>query len=161
MNDIAELAGVRRATVYNHFPSDLELIDACSAHWFSENPPPDPESWADIPDPGRRATVALEAMYDYYSRGEEMLEKVLSDAPLVPALMETLRLKWWPMLEGIAEIVAEGWPTQQVGDVELRASLRVALDFFTWQKLAVSGLSNEQAARLTTAWVEAGRTLAP
>jgi AcrR family transcriptional regulator len=180
MNAIAKRAGVRRATVYNHFSTELELIDACSSHWFGENPPPDPAPFEEIMDPGRRAEAALKAMYEYYDRGREMLENVLRDTPLVPALEEILRLKWWPMLEGIVDMLAEGWSSSEVErramdasgvedsqvrptrcgvDLELRASLRVALDFFTWQTLAASGLSNEKAARLAAAWVEAGCTL--
>ena len=180
VSDIAKLAGVRRATVYNHFPTDLELIDACSSHWFSENPPPDPAPWAEIPDPARRAETALAAMYGYYDRGREMLENVLRDAPLVTALAEILQQKWSPLMEGIVEILAAGWstheaggraadagsvenaearPTGQGGEVELRASLQVALNFYTWQTLSASGLSNDAAARLAAAWVKAGRTM--
>lgn len=180
VSDIAKLAGVRRATVYNHFPTDLDLIDACSSHWFTENPPPDPAPWTEVLDPRSRAETALAAMYEYYDSGQKMLENVLRDATLVAALEEILRLKWWPMMEGIVDILAEGWipaeagksaadvermqdgeaqPTRQFGGVELRASLWVALDFFTWQTLATSGLSNEKAARLAAAWVETVRTL--
>ena len=163
VSDIARHAGVRRATVYNHFPTDLELIGACSSHWFSEYPPPDPAPWAEIPYPGRRVEAALEAMYAYYDGGREMLENVLRDATLVPALEEILRQKWEPLLEVIVEILAVGWTSPEVekrtGGVELRASLRVALDFFTWQTLAASGLTNERAARLAAVWVGAGRTL--
>ena len=51
VTEVARLAGVRRATVYNHFPGDVELLDACSAHWIQENPPPDPEAWGAVEDP--------------------------------------------------------------------------------------------------------------
>lgn len=162
VSDVAKRAGVRRATVYNHFPTDLELFESCSSHWFSENPPPDPAPWAEIPDPDRRTEAALVAMYEYYDRGRMMLENVLRDATLVPAVKEILRRNWEPMMEGIVEILAHGWISSEVksrtGDVELRASLRVALDFFTWQTLAASSLSNEKAARLATAWVGTNRT---
>ncbi len=180
VSDIAQRAGVRRATVYNHFPTDLDLIDACSSHWFGENPPPDPAVWAVISDPRQRVGTALEAMYEYYDGGREMLENVLRDTPHVPALEEILRQKWWPMLEGIVEVLARGWrsatevetldgvrsageggeaedPTP-AGDQEIRAGLRVALDFFTWQTMADSGLMNKVAARLMAAWIEAVAT---
>lgn len=163
VSEIAKIAGVRRATVYNHFPTDLDLLDACSSHWFTENPPPNPAPWAEITDPAQRAVVALSAIYDYYDHGREMLEKVLRDAPLVPALEEILQQKWWPFMDTIVEILAEGWTSNEFGgrptaEVQLRATLRVVLDFVTWQKLAASGLSNEEAARLTVGWVEPGRT---
>jgi AcrR family transcriptional regulator len=152
VSEIAALAGVQRATVYNHFPTDLDLIDACSSHWFAANPPPNPTPWATIQDPGLRVVTALTAMYDYYDRGQDMLENVLRDATLVPALQEILQQKWWPMMEGIVATLAEG---TKIPDAGLRASLRVALDFFTWRTLAASGLPNQRAARLAARWVEA------
>ena len=45
ITDIAKRAGVERQTVYNHFPDELSLFKACSAHNRSLNPPPDPEPW--------------------------------------------------------------------------------------------------------------------
>jgi AcrR family transcriptional regulator len=174
VRDIAKLAGVRRATVYNHFSSDSELYDACSSLWFSENPPPDPTGWAEISDPAERIKVALEAMYEYYGRGREMLGNVLRDTPQVPSLREVLRLKWWPLMEMMVATLAEGWSdlesdkgtqvetsSQQPveshdGNLRLNASLRVALDFFTWQTMSKSGLSAHQAARLAAAWIGAG-----
>ena len=165
VREIAKIAGVRRATVYNHFPTDRELFDACSSHWFSENPPPDPTPWAEVPDPARRAEIALSAMYDYYDQGRDMLENVLRDAPLVPALGEILEEKWRPLMERIAEILAGGAiaaKSDPAGDhLELLASLRVALDFSTWKSFADSGLSNDEAARLSAAWVDTVRKSPP
>src|SRR5690349_22261106 len=48
---IAERAGVRRSTIYRHFPDDEALFAACSAHWRAANPPPAPETWMSIQDP--------------------------------------------------------------------------------------------------------------
>ena len=42
---IAERAGVRRSTVYRHFPDEAALIDACSSHWAAANPVPDMAAW--------------------------------------------------------------------------------------------------------------------
>jgi len=155
VSEIAKRAGVRRATVYNHFPTDLELIDACSAHWIAENPPPNPAAWAGIPDPAGRVGAALLAMYRYYDRSQDMLSNVLRDAPLVPALETVNRRKWWPMLEKLVDTLAEGWVPKEAPRTALHACLAVALDFFTWQTLARAGLSNARAARLAARWVEA------
>lgn len=160
MSEIAKQAGVRRATVYNHFPTDLDLIDACSSHWFSQSPPPDPAPWADIQDPELRAVTAITGMYAYYDSGERMLNNVMRDAPLVTALDEILRQKWWPMIDGIIDIIvgecvgATGAKRAAgTGADELRAGIRVALNFFTWQTLKASGLPNEKAARLAAGWI--------
>lgn len=168
VSEIAKLAGVQRATVYNHFPSDLDLIDACSSHWVAENPPPDPVAWADIEDPAERVESALAAMYAYYDHNRDMLENVLRDAPLVPALDEINRRKFWPLVDGLVDMLATAWETPGTnGDVPeaestggghrdgalLRASLRVALDFFTWKTLSLAGLSSDEAAALAASWV--------
>ncbi len=155
VSDIAKRAGVRRATVYNHFASDRELLDACSGHWFSENPPPNPADWARIAPPLERTRTALEAMYGYYNHGRDMLGNVLRDAPQVPALQEILRLKWQPLFEMIVEILSQGWNSS---DPKLIASLSVALDFFTWQRLSESGLSDREAAQVAAGWVETAAT---
>jgi len=154
MKAIAEQAGVRRATIYNHFPSEYELLDACSSHWFGENPPPDPSGWARIDDPDTRVRQGLAEMYDYYNRGRYMLEKVLRDAAIVPAMEEIRQNKWLPMIESIIGILAKEQNNPEK-DKRVRASLRVALDFFTWRTLIESGLSNEEAAELAAGWVRA------
>src|SRR3712207_3760229 len=73
ITDIAKRAGVERQTVYNHFPDELSLFKACSAHNRSINPPPDPEPWKLIPDPEERLRRALAEVYAYYRRNEQML----------------------------------------------------------------------------------------
>ena len=63
---VAEHAGVRRSTVYRHFPDEAALFDACTAHWAAANPAPDLAAWAAIDPPacppGRRAARALRVL---------------------------------------------------------------------------------------------------
>jgi AcrR family transcriptional regulator len=49
---IARRAGVERLTVRAHFPEPRDLFKACSALFFTRNPPPDPETWSSIVDQG-------------------------------------------------------------------------------------------------------------
>src|SRR3954463_2640832 len=63
---VAERAGVRRSTVYRHFPDDEALFAACSSHWRAANPPPDPSAWVHIDDPANRTVTALRELYAFY-----------------------------------------------------------------------------------------------
>src|SRR3954451_14010952 len=85
---VAERAGVRRSTLYRHFPDERALFGACSAHWAAENPPPDISRWAAVEDTDERLASALAELYAFYRRNEEMLDKLLRDAPTVPVVEE-------------------------------------------------------------------------
>ena len=45
---IADRAGVQRATVYDHFPDEPSLFEACTSHYFDRHPPPDPRPWREV-----------------------------------------------------------------------------------------------------------------
>jgi AcrR family transcriptional regulator len=61
MTAVAEHAGVRRSTLYRHFPDEEALFEACSVHWGAANPRPHIVEWAPIEDPDSRLRAALEA----------------------------------------------------------------------------------------------------
>lgn len=144
VTDIAERAGVTRMTVYNHFPEEADLIEACSAHWVAANPFPDPAAWAAIADPPARLRTALADLYAWYRRTAPMMGNVLRDAPLVPALDAVLGASWEPYLDGVVGALARGWSRRK----ELRAALRLAVDFATWRTLTQAGGKDAAAAAL-------------
>lgn len=148
VTDIAELAGVSRTTVYSHFPTESDLFVACSTHWATRNPFPEPSEWAGIDDPAARLTTALRELYRWYGLKQDMLGKVLRDTPLVPALAAVMDELWWPYLEQIVDVLARGWPAPGVRDDESRATLQLVVDFDTWRILTRSGLDDRRAARL-------------
>src|SRR5579862_273437 len=87
---IAERAGVRRSTVYRHFPDETSLVAACSAHWRAANPPPDPRAWRAIADPAKRTRTALGELYAFYGSTEAMYTSLLRDESLVPIVQRLL-----------------------------------------------------------------------
>ena len=90
MSAVAEHAGVRRSTLYRHFPDERALFGACSAHWGAANPPPDVTAWDAVEDPAERLALALAELYPYYRRTEGMLDKLFRDAPVVPVVDELM-----------------------------------------------------------------------
>jgi AcrR family transcriptional regulator len=155
VKEIAERAGVGRMTVYNHFRSDHELLAACSSHYMAGHPPPDPAALAEIDDPDRRLDTALRSLYAWYRETRDMTGNALRDAPLVPALDTVMKERFWPLLEATADALAAGRRLRGARRERVRAGLRVALDFATWQNLTAAGLDDEQAAELAARFVGA------
>ena len=88
LSAVAEHAGVRRSTLYRHFPDEAALFTACSAHWMADNPPPDRGRWATREDPDERLRVALAELYPYYRRTERMLDNILRDEQTMPIVKQ-------------------------------------------------------------------------
>ena len=86
VSGVAKEAGVQRATVYRHFPTEEDLFDACTAHYWARHPLPDIEAWREVRDPRERLRRGLAEFYDFYEENEQMLEKTGRDAPVVPAM---------------------------------------------------------------------------
>ena len=104
---IAERAGVRRSTVYRHFPDEDTLFAACSSHFRAANPPPDPRAWAAIEDPAARTKTALRELYAFYGRTQGMYGSLLRDEPLVPIVQRRLR-DFYGYLRTIQDVLIAG-----------------------------------------------------
>lgn len=155
MSAVAERAGVQRHTLYRHFPTEADLFGACSAHFFTENPLPDLASWREITDPVRRLSQALDELYAYYERTEQMLSNVLRDAELVEALRPTL-VPMENFFTNAVDILAGGWGARGKRRRLLAAALYHAMNFHTWHSLAADNqLTRAETVELATAMVEA------
>ena len=154
---IAERAGVRRATVYRHFPDERALFLGCSGTYNERNPLPDPATWAPIPDPEERLAAALEATYAWYERVEPMLSGLIRDVDEVPMVKE-LQAGRLAYLAGIEDGLATGWGARGMAAKRLRATIGLALDFLAWRTLHERGLSRADAIDVMSAAVRAAST---
>lgn len=139
--EIARRAGVQRRTVYNHFPDDGTLFAACSAHWRSLHPAPDPTTWADL-------RQGLRELYAWYRETEPMTAHVLRDAELLPSLRDVIE----PGLGAYSLAVQNALRRPYGRNRRVAAAIRVAADFHVWRSLAPLG--DEEAVELAAALVE-------
>jgi AcrR family transcriptional regulator len=127
--EVARRAGVTRLTVYNNFPEERELLAACQGHWFEQHPPPSL-------DPAEGLEAVLRSLYAWYRETARMAENVRRDRALVPELDALMRDTGDARMTSLAETLGGG------------PLIAVALDFWTWQRLAAEGLSDKQGAAL-------------
>ena len=154
---IAERAGVRRSTVYRHFPTEEALFAACSSHWRASNPPPDPRSWATIPDPAERTRTALSDLYGFYARTQAMYASLLRDEPHVPILQRLLS-HFYRYLGRIEDALVAGRGLRGAAARRTRAAIGHAVAFPTWRSLTdEQGLDDEEAAALMSRFVDEAR----
>lgn len=152
ITEVAELAGVSRMTVYNHFPTETDLFQACSSHWASQNPFPDPSAWKTVGDPLRRLTTGLGELYRWYRGNADMLENVLRDSSVVSAVEDVLQVVWWPYVDQVVGVLSD-WPVEAVGRTP-ETPVRLVVDFQTWRLLTAGVATDEEAAEMAAAMVE-------
>jgi AcrR family transcriptional regulator len=148
MSAIAERAGVRRSTLYRHFPDEAAVFAACSAHYMSGHPLPDSGRWAEIEDPDERLRFALNELYRYYESTAPMMSNLLRDAgtvPIVDELLGGVRAS----LRSAQETLIMGRRARGAARGRIVAATGHALAFSTWRSLVgEQGLDNAQAAEL-------------
>jgi AcrR family transcriptional regulator len=145
---VAERAGVRRSTVYRHFPDEAALFAACTAHWTAANPPPDLDGWAAIDDPDQRLRTGLGQLYAYYRRTEPMLENLHRDEATMP-LVKRLFAGFRDYISAAQQTLMKGRRARGGARKRVRAAIGHALAFTTWRSLTrEQELDDPEAAEL-------------
>jgi AcrR family transcriptional regulator len=148
---IAERAGVRRSTVYRHFPDEAALFDACSSHWEAANPVPDMTAWQSIEDPDDRLRTALEELYAYYRRTEPMMDNLHRDELTMPLVAERFA-GYHGYVAAARDLMMGGRSLRGRRREEARAAVGHALAYTTWRSLTrEQGLTDDQAVALMCA----------
>jgi AcrR family transcriptional regulator len=141
---VAERAGVQRHTVYRHFPTEADLFEACSTHFWQSDPLPDPEASTSLEQ-------ALDRLYAYYERNEAMYSNLVRDEELNATVRDAFA-GFRDYLDAAVRVLGRGRPRRKT----VAAALRHALDFPAWRSLTRDGgLSRAQAVRLMAALVDA------
>jgi AcrR family transcriptional regulator len=144
---IAAHAGVRRTTVYRHFPTDAALFTASRAHWAAANPFPDHRPWATVRDCDERLRLALKELYSYYRETQRMFTNILRDEELtdVKQMLDDYR----QYLADARQTLMHGRKLRQRARSRVHAAVGHALAFHVWRSLAVEqGLNDHESGEL-------------
>jgi AcrR family transcriptional regulator len=152
---VAAHAGVRRSTVYRHFPDEAALFDACTAHWAAANPPPDLDAWRAIENPDERLRAALGELYAFYGRTELMLDNLFRDETTSPLVQERFA-EFRGYIDTARDTLMAGRSLRGAARRRTRAALGHAIAFSTWKSLVREHrLDDSDAATLVAALVAA------
>ncbi|HNP36234.1 MAG TPA: helix-turn-helix domain-containing protein [Woeseiaceae bacterium] len=148
---LADRAGVQRLTVYRHFANDQEIFQACSTKWMGRHPPPDLSA---IPagNAAEATRAILLALYRYYDATQDMWHSLYQDLGKVDGLDEAMG-GFDDYLATAEKAVLSTWVPQR--SKKLRATVRHALRFSSWQSLAGQGLKPGSMATLVCTWIAA------
>ena len=148
---IAERAGVQRATVYRHFPTDEALFEACTAHFYARHPLPDAATWTHISDPTKRLRRALTELYGWFEETEDMLANVTRDAAYTP---EAPRERFRSYFEHVRATLMAGRKERGRARERIAAGIGHAITFPTWRSLVrEQGLEHGEAVKVMVSMV--------
>jgi AcrR family transcriptional regulator len=134
LSAIAAHAGVRRSTLYRHFPDEAAVFAACSAHWAANNPPPDLAAWSVIDSPQERLRVGLTELYAYYRSVAPMMSNVLRDEGTKPIVKETAG-GFRSYIATARDVLTSATRARGSARRLMLAATGHALAFSTWQSL--------------------------
>jgi len=152
---VAEEAGVTRLTVYRHFATDNDLFVACSGHWFSLHPPPDPHTWRAVAGVEDRAETALRELYGWFEENNADLYPIRRDFDSLPSPIQAAILR---AEVRNAEALVSGSGLRGRERARLRAAAGLVVRYATWRTLVVDeGLRGSDAVSLAVRFLTSAR----
>jgi AcrR family transcriptional regulator len=148
VEEVADRAGVARATLYQHFHSRLDLVDAmCDT--FAENPALTRLREAvELPDLDVAVTEMLEQVVRFWSSEDTVLGElygVVSLDPAVSALVDRQRSDRRGEMQRLARrLRASGRLRPGLGEKQALARLMVVTSYETYRELRLAGLNERE-----------------
>lgn len=151
-SDIAKRAGLGQATLYRHFPTLGDLVQACGVHVWQEMRPPMPETAAaafeGLTGPRERLEKLVEEIDSFYRRGALRLALAGRDRELIPALDHFLKAVDAGVEAYVKEALAPSKPSKRTVDVVV-----AMVSFPVWSRFTELGLSERKSRQLTIALI--------
>lgn len=152
--EIARRAGVSLSTIYRHFTSNDELVDACGRLTFEEFPPPgEGDRRPESEDPTERVRWLIDEVCGYWETTHPMMTLVRRDIHR----SESVARGADRIFTGVDNAIALA--LGNVGE-DTRKTVRALLDDRTWTALVDAGLTSREAKsklqRLVSEEVERG-----
>ncbi|MCW5752022.1 MAG: TetR/AcrR family transcriptional regulator [Alphaproteobacteria bacterium] len=140
MKDIAQRAGVSVGTVYHHFPSYDDAIEACGRHTLATLPPPGPEIFDGLEELEARVHRLAGALFGFLDR-LPALERVRCDQHLFPKLRAFVEMEAAQRLSLVRAALEPARPDEAA--IQLAAAV---LDVTVLRALQRTGLDTQAAA---------------
>jgi AcrR family transcriptional regulator len=146
--DIAKRAGLGQATLYRHFPTLGDLVQACGGHVWQEMRPPTPDTAAGafegLTGLDERLERLVEEIDAFYRRGALRLGLAGRDREFIPALEHFLRAVEAGVEAYVKEALAPSKPPKRT--VEVVAAL---MSFPVWSRFTQINLSERKSRQFT------------
>jgi AcrR family transcriptional regulator len=149
MKQIAARAGVSVGSVYHHFPTYDEAINACGAHAFSLAPPPGPELFDGAASRAERVQRLARALFRMFA-GLRAFGSVLADQDKLPVLKAVVEMERQTRLALAAGAIGAEGPVAM--------TLAALVDHGTYDAFTRAGLTPdaaaERVAQIANAWLD-------